>query len=455
MKRPVLPGKVFLIPSNLDLEKIIASNPPTFEYSKDFFIYIINLIYQIPARNKDITCKWGYVPINAQELQRWDRNYRDYLDYLVTNEIFKENRQFFTGKKSRGFRFGQSYYKSPPIEVTIHDQRLLRKIEKRFSIKNDAVDKYPNLCQWFNEDLKIDVEAAKEFCQAHFEISEKSEREDLLNLQCTYQKIYALKNHHYWFTVDTKGNRLHTNLTNLDSALKPFITYKGQRLVAVDIKNSQPFLSIKVLKDYYQSQLTIITNSHSNPITLVNCVEDIMPPDVLEYVKLVVSGKFYEELISKFTEKFGRDYFSQEYFYDFDKGRAIKNTKSERQQVKAIIFAVFFSKNSYKSKAKELFREIFPNVMRIFEEMKKVRHNALACELQRLEASLVLDMACAEISLNRPDLPLFTIHDSIITTKGNEKYVGEVLQKYFLQEIGYTPKLDYDCWEEQNLKRAA
>ena len=58
----------------------------------------------------------------------------------------------------------------------------------------------------------------------------------------------------------------------------------------------------------------------------------------------------------------------------------------------------------------------------------------------------MLQKACLIISEVRPDLPIFTLHDSIVTTKGDEAYVHEILNNVLLEEIGEKPTLKYEPW---------
>ena len=97
----------------------------------------------------------------------------------------------------------------------------------------------------------------------------------------------------------------------------------------------------------------------------------------------------------------------------------------------------------------KVFRNVFPNVYEIFKLIKigKGHHNTLAILLQHLEATLVLHKACKIIFEERPDIPIFTLHDSIITTEGNEDYINEVLTNVLTQAIGIAPKLKVERWE--------
>jgi hypothetical protein len=89
---------------------------------------------------------------------------------------------------------------------------------------------------------------------------------------------------------------------------------------------------------------------------------------------------------------------------------------------------------------------LFPNVMRVFDVIKADDHSRLACELQRLEASVILDEATKQIAKIVPEIPLYTIHDSIVTTVGNEQLVTEIMSESFFKRIGYPPMLQADYW---------
>jgi hypothetical protein len=48
-------------------------------------------------------------------------------------------------------------------------------------------------------------------------------------------------------SVDPNVHRFHSNLTCMKSIYRNLLTYDGQKLVSIDIKNSQPYLSTKLL----------------------------------------------------------------------------------------------------------------------------------------------------------------------------------------------------------------
>jgi len=79
--------------------------------------------------------------------------------------------------------------------------------------------------------------------------------------------------------------------------------------------------------------------------------------------------------------------------------------------------------------------------------MKKKKDKAdLAKLLQRIEAHLILDVICKRIAKEKPNLTIFTIHDSIITIKGNESYVSSVIRDELTKKVGLTPTLKIEYW---------
>ena len=85
----------------------------------------------------------------------------------------------------------------------------------------------------------------------------------------------------------------------------------------------------------------------------------------------------------------------------------------------------------------------------IFAKIKKgKKYNSLACLLQHIEAQIILLKICKRVSVERPDLPIFTLHDSIVTTEGNEGYVSDVMMEVLSNEIGIPPILKIEKWEK-------
>lgn len=96
-----------------------------------------------------------------------------------------------------------------------------------------------------------------------------------------------------------------------------------------------------------------------------------------------------------------------------------------------------------------MFYELFPTVFTILNMFKKYSyqlpwyrkdkpHAALAVLLQFVESFLIIDVICKRISEEHPQVPLFTIHDNILTTKGNEGIVKKVMKEVTFGFLGKT-----------------
>ena len=65
----------------------------------------------------------------------------------------------------------------------------------------------------------------------------------------------------------------------------------------------------------------------------------------------------------------------------------------------------------------------------------------------RIEAYLILDVVCEKLCDLHPDLPIFTIHDSIITIDGKENIIKNILETEIEKVIGYKQKLKIERWQ--------
>lgn len=444
------------IPENFDIDDLLKKNPPNFKYHRDYFIYIVHLITDIPSRNKDENM--FYVPLNSSLLQRRVREYRKYLDYLVEYGVLDENRQYIKGKKSRSFKFTNKYQtliKPTTITKNTLINSILKFIDIEYSLNDDClIEDTRNLSylhSWFTGDLTIDFEAAKQYLLDLYEQEKREElnvwNEKIINAMARFNSRYIvlLKLHRQQFlhTVDNTAGRFHTVLTQLKGDLRQFIRYKDHKLVAVDIVNSQPYLSCvffnkdKFIENEILLKVRLYNNSLDNKEKarkkLCKTIENAYKSkSVNNFIDIVKSGQLYGEFADLLLEK-----------------GIIEDDGNLRKQAKKIIFSSFFSPNqaiAYND-AMVIFKEQFPDVYEIYRAIKQGKHRTLACTLQNLEAELVLHKACKIISEKRPEIPLFTLHDAIITTEGNEEYVKEVLYDVLLNAIGIPPTLKLERWE--------
>ena len=455
-----------LIPSALQLEETIKANPPDFVYSFDFFVHLLHKTIEIPVKNDKLRRADGYVPLSSRILQPKNRDYNLHLAYLVENKILEVRPYFTPGQKSRQYRIAENHLKNRLIEIMVSDAKLVKHLAKELHLNFKVVKKYEHLHRWFNDGLEINVEGAMQYCVQRLKDAPYE------SIYQAHQKVYGmmfmvkmLQHKQYWFSVDTFGHRLHTNLTNLSSELRPFVTYKGQPLVSVDVKNSQPLLSMKILASKYpaldlktiesgiEREKQTILPTDIEPIMLVKHPQSLAAIDVQRYGSLVIGGRLYDYMEAELRKAFGDKYFTQKRIFDFDKLESVPNTLTPRQRVKKVMFQVFFSKNSTRSKEKKLFAALFPNVMQVFEDCKanervakKRRHKMLAQQLQRIESALMLDKVAKVIGERRPDMPIYTVHDCIVTTVGNEGFVNDVMKEIFSKELGFMPTLENEYW---------
>ena len=177
-----------------------------------------------------------------------------------------------------------------------------------------------------------------------------------------------------------------------------------------------------------------------------NTVED---DDFTEYKNMISSGEFYEIIMEKVSE--------------FD-------IKITRDEAKILIFYTIYSSNRLPDnpllrKMREVFNQMFPKVVelfkiikrefKIFKEIKEIegkQHNKLACLLQHIESKIILHRCCKRVwEEGNQHIPVFTNHDSIVTTINNRDYVASVMREELTRAIGLPPALDMEIWGEEVL----
>lgn len=447
----------YYIPENLDLDLVITNYPPTSitTFSKTKMLYILDLITTIPVYNKGLLLVSDFVPLNAQLLQRKVRNYKQYLDYLIAQNILEVNKQYIPGVKSRGYKFSEQY-STPVVGISIGNQQKqganIRKPKIMLS-KKQRVD-YKHLIKWYNNCFQIDSTLANQYILKEYKTKiEKCnsgfEKSPLLQFNSSKVSIEKISAGALHLNIDDFGYRLHSNLTNLNSVLRNLLKYNGLQLVSIDISNSQPYMSTLLFNSSFWElpshsdvltlnsiglNTTNIFNKYSTCLFIMLCkkANSSMDSDLHLYFDIVQKGIFYE-------------YMATQSNIDID----------NRKQVKAAMFQVLFTDNHFinqkEAAPKRMFKQLFPDVYELFSLLKQKEKNNMPMLLQRIESQVILLTITKRIAKENPDLPIFTIHDSIVTTKGNEGYIQKVMEEEMSKIFGFPPQLTISLWKPESL----
>ncbi len=84
----------------------------------------------------------------------------------------------------------------------------------------------------------------------------------------------------------------------------------------------------------------------------------------------------------------------------------------------------------------------------MFALYKRKNYKALPIALQQIEANIMLKRVTKRIAKEFPGLPIYTIHDSVVTLMAYRKRVVAIMQEEIERAIGFKPTLDdEDVWE--------
>jgi hypothetical protein len=155
--------------------------------------------------------------------------------------------------------------------------------------------------------------------------------------------------------------------------------------------------------------------------------------DIQTYKKYVTNGRIYEFISGQLGQEMGSKY-----------------SNLNRKEIKECVFTMLFTGNKFIAQAeaepKRIFRQIFPHTYEVMKAIKRDDSTNLPLLLQRIESKLLLDHIVKRIARERPSMPIFTIHDSVVCPVGNEHYVSTVIKEEAYKTIGAMPELGFDKW---------
>jgi hypothetical protein len=246
-----------------------------------------------------------------------------------------------------------------------------------------------------------------------------------------------IENKDIFYSVDNTSNRFHSNVTNMKKELRPYLRINGERLVNIDIKNSQPYLSTIILTN--PGKASILTNNHSFAM-LLQSLKVSQKEDVKKYINLVINGQLYEFLMQKFD---------------------LTRSETKIQVLKVLFARNRTPKDETDKRCRAIFRQHFPTVHQIFSKVrgrergdKFKNFKRFAILLQRIEAYLMLEIILKRIDKELPGTIAITIHDSILTgvLTNNVEAVKKIMTDELKKFVGFRPQIKIEDKSEDKSK---
>lgn len=315
--------------------------------------------------------------------KKYGTHYNYYIDWLLDHNIISLKKKWRAGTSSKLYELTLDFKSNEIIRYPNTDKFLLRKINKHEKVE---VKKLSPIYLEMLEDLKrvkLDYEKARLAIDNEHDVALIDVNSHLKNVMA----LTAIRDNIIYNTKDEYG-RLHTNFTNLKKNIRNnFLTIDDKEIDCLDIKNCQPKLLAKIIKDN----------------------EKTLTPGLEAFILAVQSNAFYE---------------------------SFEKHKLEKKQIKKLVFQIFFGKNK-NDKKNIAFKELWPDVWHWIVRLKKEKrnHKHLSHLLQKMESELIYDKICYEVKQNYPEIALFTVHDGIYFAKENLEKVKPIFDKFESQII--------------------
>lgn len=541
---------MLIIPVQLDVDQHQRKYPTTDieDFDKWKLLYIVHLLNYLPAVAPSMRHISGFVQVDSQLLKKSILHYKAYLTYLENSGVICANNSYSTR-----LHFAKSYKLIHPYDgsdlqfIPMSASKFRNSITTLIEVdktKQEIADQHDGL---------LNIEIAHESALRSLQLVQDGLRMQVDNELLEYfnhrrreitVNLWRFSIHQISMIVDNTAGRLHSNLTSLKAEFRNFLTYKGEQLISIDVKNCQPFISQRILDtDFWipsiiipdellsklsnhkeqsipaGSQLasgadseegatdvsaTDVTGSVSNTITTNteqqlrnnnnihrrivfsdiqgnieptlytrtldkgiteafnmwqnNPNDDLLSNDdeLRRFKSLINSGTIYEQLVEFANEFIKSDERWKQYSSAFYIKGETDSFQFSRSGMKKLVMLILFgppnSNNPQAEFARIVFGSQFPNTLKVFNNLKRLfidengkrvfKYSSLAILLQALESEIILRRIVRRVKLEMPNAPVFTIHDSLLTTKEFVTPVRVIMYDEFQIAIGARPQLE-------------
>lgn len=507
-------SEIIILPNALNnlLEQKVIENPPNFPFDITRAKIFLWLIMHRNTNDWDIQSLNEYIPIPYQTLKNYSPSYYgNYLQYLEEINLveYLGYKNFPDEKRCRLYRLSSealtALWDSEAHFTTINLKDLKSKVRtniRKYKIEPRLYMELPHLMKWYNNKLTVDFVAAEEFVHSNGFEADQIYRHLFKLTNFKESNFYASKNNH-------SDGRLHTNLSNFPKILRPFLKYDGENLVSYDLKSSQPFFLIALIE-----KIRVLTGSHFGSAIgndkILEKIRGIMRLNdkknkennsyILQSLREVLNSSGFTEEFDKFKMMYQNDIYNElgnvlikkedeesyhavddDYNQIFNKdgepkwlrkkeieykcrfSGKTKVTKvpvlfdCKRDMMKVVVLNILYGGIKKKSPEYKTFDTVFPLISQILSIFKKEDKKVLPKILQQIESECILDVVSKKLAERYPDMPMWTIHDSIITTESyaNTLHLKTEIQAFVKEYCNVLPLVEEEFFCKECNNKAA
>ncbi len=462
----------------------------------DKAVFLIDYIRYQKCYRKDKVVN-GYIRLHSKFLNVYlQKELKKYKTFLERHNYIKTTPYNTEKSISIGYRISfydktgyknivkKAYHVYEFINMT-YEKHLHNTIEKQAQIerrKKSAERKTKHLTKWLNEDnIQIDWEAAFRWIDSNSEL--KVEQKESYSYS-----VNRIRFKNWYYVRSPRDNRLHSNLTNLPSDLRKYLSHKGQELVSLDIKSSQPFmlagvfnLLINNIDKLVELKCKLSSKDIKDKLdTVINSIslESNTIIDLTAYINLICNNDIYNHIANNLDTNFVKTIESKtkkgtytDMVYNPNKNYMVETDfKDLRTYCKVLVLEYMYCSIESNRKRLNEIKRIYPDAVNRFIYLFKyckeldvpVKHRKrrtkrnkelinkskklFAKFLQQLEALIVLDTITKELSNIYPNMFIVTIHDSISIPKTYEVEVKDFLKNRLNEIFGIDAEIKSEKW---------
>ena len=421
------------------LEDCLRSSPPSWNYKKDYFYYMVNYLVIRGIQYKDRE----FFPIDTQNLRNEIvSNIHRYIAYLINCGLLERD-YFVLGKKAYHYRLNPNFDGGVRYVQIQPGTRLYQRIIMNQRRKRNHDSRMP-------EYLKVMWEHFKRVEFDYVGAREWIEKQNDLNKRYSYHASLSLiedKRFRYFKRNRTNG-RLDTNLTSLKKDLRVYLLGNN---ASIDLTNSQPFILSQILSDILEKIIMINPRADDKEkfITIPLC-RHFFEVDFIKmfgYQAVKDLRKIRQKILSeangellKFQSSCARGSFYDDFLLQ------IGDPSLSRDIIKKSMLAAIYSRNSIDKGSffstpyqieKERFASVYPTIADIIKVLKQKDHRNLSILLQRIESTIFIDRICPR--LVKVGIVPLTIHDSVIVKEDQAEKTMEICRDVFMELFRVIP----------------